>query len=302
MVRRLAPPGKTGYDALMPQRFDATLKQLVQAHPRDWLAVLHVPAAEPVEVLTPDLSTVTRFADAVLRVGDHGIVHIDFQSGPDPALPRRMLLYNALLHEAYAVPVHTVVVLLRPKAGAGLRGTVNYQLVPRRGRLAFRFEVVRVWQRPAEEWLTGELGLVPLAPLGRLPAGTRPATELRGVVDRLLDRIRHEAPPSEVAAYEAASYILTGLRVPQSVVTDLFRGVREMRESSAYQAILEEGREEGALRTARAMLLRQGRVRFKATGPDVEAAVQAINDLPRLERMGERLVTAGSWQEVLATP
>src|SRR5437764_394603 len=72
----------------MPLPFDATLKQLVQAHPRDWLEALHVPAGDPVEVLTPDLSTVTRFADTVLRVGDRGILHLDFQSGPDPALPR----------------------------------------------------------------------------------------------------------------------------------------------------------------------------------------------------------------------
>jgi len=129
----------------MPLRFDATLKQLVQSHPRDWLEALHVTAVEPIEVLTPDLSTVTRFADTVLRIGDRGIFHIDFQSGPDSGLPRRMLLYNALLHEAYALPVHTAVVLLRPAAGgAGMRGTVSYQLVPRLGRLTFRFEVVRV--------------------------------------------------------------------------------------------------------------------------------------------------------------
>src|SRR5262245_48667876 len=118
----------------MPLPFDATLKQLFQAHPRDWLDALGVPAADPVEVLTPDLSTVTRFADTVLRVGDRGLIHIDFQSGPDAALPRRLLLYNALLHEAYGLPVHTAVVLLRPQAGgASLRGTVSYQMVPRRG-------------------------------------------------------------------------------------------------------------------------------------------------------------------------
>src|SRR6516165_1075122 len=128
----------------MPLPFDATLKQLVRAHPRDWLDALGVPAGDPVEVLTPDLSTVTRFADTVLRVGDRGVLHIDFQSGPDLGLPRRLLLYNALLHEAYAVPVHTAVMLLRPGAGrAGLRGSVSYQMVPRRGRLDFRFEVIR---------------------------------------------------------------------------------------------------------------------------------------------------------------
>src|SRR5436190_21909221 len=138
----------------MPLPFDATLKQLVQAHPRDWLEALHVPVDAPVEVLTPDLSTVTRFADTVLRVGDRGILHLDFQSGPDAALPRRLLLYNTLLHEAYAVPVHTAVVLLRPGAGrAGLRGAVKYQMVPRRGRRDFRFEVVLHWELQAEDLL-----------------------------------------------------------------------------------------------------------------------------------------------------
>ena len=83
-----------------------------------------------------------------------------------------------------------------------------------------------------------------------------------------------------------------------------------MRESSTYQAILDEGREEGrekgreegALREARKMLLRLGHVKFKTLTPDVEAAIQAINDLDRLERMGDRIVTAGTWQDLLDAP
>ncbi|HEY1377268.1 MAG TPA: hypothetical protein VGF55_10765 [Gemmataceae bacterium] len=283
----------------MPLPFDATLKQLVRAHPRDWLDALGVPAAEPVEVLTPDLSTVTRFADTVLRVGDRGVLHLDFQTGPDPGLPRRMLLYNALLHEAYGVPVHTAVVLLRPRAGGGgMRGTVSYQLVPRRGRLAFRFEVVRVWQRPAEELLTGGLGLVPLAPLGRLPARVRPPAGLQGVVDRLVDRVKLEARANEAPELLTAAEILVGLRVPREQGVQLFRGVRGMRESSTYQAILDEGREDALKK----VLLRLGRGRFGAPDPAVEAEIQAITDLARLERMSERLLTAPTWQDVLTTP
>ena len=74
-----------------------------------------------------------------------------------------------------------------------------------------------------------------------------------------------------------------------------------MRESSGYQLILDEGREEGALREARKLLLRQGLLKFGAPGPDVEAAVQAIDDLARLERMSERLLTVDTWQDLLAT-
>jgi hypothetical protein len=31
---------------------------------------------------------------AIQCVGDNGVLHLDFQSGPDQALPRRMLLYS----------------------------------------------------------------------------------------------------------------------------------------------------------------------------------------------------------------
>jgi predicted transposase YdaD len=287
----------------VPLPFDATLKQLVQAHPRDWLDILHVPADAPVEVLTPDLSTVTRFADTVLRVGDRGLLHLDFQSGPDAALPRRLLLYNALLHEAYALPVHTAVVLLRSGTGhAKLRGTVGYQLVPRRGRMAFRFEVVRLWLRPAEELLAGGLGVVPLASLGQLPGGARPPKGLAGVVERLVERITREAPSNVAPELLTAAVILAGLRVKKrSQLSELFRGMRAMRESTGYQMILDEGREEGALREARKLLLQLGRLKFGAPEPDVETAIQAINDLARLERMSARLLDVTTWQDLLAT-
>jgi hypothetical protein len=74
-----------------------------------------------------------------------------------------------------------------------------------------------------------------------------------------------------------------------------------MRESSGYQLILDEGREEGALREARKLLLRLGRRKFGAPEPAVEAAVQAITDLDRLERMSDRMFDATSWQDLLAT-
>ena len=114
----------------MSKPFDATLKELVQAHPHDWLALLGVPAAGRVEVLTPDLSTVSAFADLVLRVPG-GLLHLDVQSGPDPGLAGRMLLYNVLVHDAYAEPVHTAVLLLHRRADrSDLTGTHRYELLP----------------------------------------------------------------------------------------------------------------------------------------------------------------------------
>ena len=40
-----------------------------------------------------------------------------------------------------------------------------------RGSMDFSYEVVRLWERPAEELLAADLGVAPLAMLGRLPEG-----------------------------------------------------------------------------------------------------------------------------------
>lgn len=119
--------------------------------------------------------------------------------------------------------------------------------------------------------------------------------------ERLVERITREAAPDEAAGLLSAAYILIGLKVPRPLGAQLFRGVRAMRESSTYQAILDEGREDGSLRQTRKLLLRLGNQKFGAPGPEVEASVQAINELDRLERMSDRMFTAASWDDLLAT-
>lgn len=49
-------------------------------------------------------------------------------------------------------------------------------------------------------------------------------------------------------------------------------------------------------------LLRQGRKRFSSPDAATEAALTAITDLARLERLAEAILTAGSWSDLLATP
>lgn len=79
-----------------------------------------------------------------------------------------------------------------------------------------------------------------------------------------------------------------------------------MRESTAYQAILEEGRVEGRVagqvEEAIKMLLRQGQRKFGPPSAEIETTLRSIKDLDRLERMGEEMLTAQSWQELLAIP
>src|SRR4051812_22822045 len=110
--------------------FDATLKQLVQAHVRDYEQYMGLEEFGPLQVLNVDLSTVTAATDIVRGQGDppQRIIDLNFQSGPDDALASRLLLYNTLLHHRYQVPVHSQLVLLRPAADqGGLTGKLNYE-------------------------------------------------------------------------------------------------------------------------------------------------------------------------------
>jgi predicted transposase YdaD len=286
----------------MPLPFDATLKDLVRTHPADWLAILGEPATQPVQLLTPDLSTVSAFADIVFSLGER-ILHVDFQSSADIRLPRRLLMYNTLLYDEYDLPVHSIVVLLHPRADrSDLTGTVSYEGRPGRGGLTFQFEIVRLWEVPLNVLLQGGLGTLPLTPLGQVPEGAAPEGVMPGTIGRLRERIHSEAPQGEVAKLVTAAYVLTGLRFPRDLTNQFFQGESAMMESDTYLYILEQGEAKGQIKEARKILLRQGRERFGEADENVGTVVESITDLERLERLTVRLLHVSSWQELLQTP
>ena len=83
----------------------------------------------PLRLLNVDLSTVTTAADFIVGLGDPlaEVVHFDFQSSAAAWKHADILVYNALTHAAYHVPVHSIILLLRPQAAhANLNGLVSY--------------------------------------------------------------------------------------------------------------------------------------------------------------------------------
>jgi hypothetical protein len=75
-----------------------------------------------------------------------------------------------------------------------------------------------------------------------------------------------------------------------------------MEESVTYQAIIAEGEARGAVGTLRRTILRQGTQRFGEPDDATRTAVQSMADIGRLEALALRVLSAGSWQELLATP
>jgi predicted transposase YdaD len=135
-----------------------------------------------------------------------------------------------------------------------------------------------------------------------MPAGVTLEEALPAVLRRIDEQLTREARPEDAAKLWAATFVLTGLRLTRAEALALFQGVHGMKESTTYQYILDEGRAEGAVREARKILLRQGQRRFGPPSDAISAALAAITDLERLERMSDRILEIASWQELLNTP
>jgi hypothetical protein len=299
----------------MAKPFDATLRELIENYPGDWLAPLELTATGRITVIDADLSTVTTQADKIIRVDDPEpwLLHIDLQASWEGSLDRRALKYNVLAHDRHELPVHSALVLLRPEADAtSLTGIYRYQPSHGGSEVVFHYQVVRLWQEPVERFLGGGPGVLPLAPgTPRREGGCAVAREaLPGVIRQMEVRIEAEAPPGARATLWTSTYILLGLRFPPEAAAELLRGVRDMKESSTYQAILEEGRSEGIERgrsegsvaEARRLLLLLGAARFGPPDERVRAAIEGMNSIERLEPLTIRVLDAAGWDELLAAP
>jgi len=228
--------------------FDATMKQLLDEFGSDWAGWIAprigLPANVGVDPLDVDLSTVQFAADKVFRLlpPAEGLLHLEPQSSWDGDLADRMHIYSALLYDRYKVPVYSVALLLRKDANAAnLTGRLSRVHTDGREYLRFEYDVIRIWELPCEPLMAGSSGTLPLALLtdeanGRLPE----------LVARLDNRLRAEkATEKERKLLLTSSYILLGLRYNNDVIRNAFLGVQGMKESTTYQAILKEGREEG---------------------------------------------------------
>jgi hypothetical protein len=254
-----------------------------------------------VKLLNVDLSTVTTAADLILGLGEpvEEIIQLDFQSSAAASKHADLMVYNALLFAHYHVPVHTVVILLRPEAAhANLNGLIRYAPRPERGSMDFSYEVVRLWERPAEELLAADLGVAPLAMLGRLREGLSLEDGLATVAQQVVERLTREAPPERAQKLVTDAFLLAGLRVRRDAAARIFRGVRVMHESDTYLAIFDEGQE----KCAREAILIFGEERIGPPDESLRVQLHAVTDLPRLKRMIRRAARAASWQEILDTP
>jgi predicted transposase YdaD len=289
----------------MNKPFDVVLKVMVEAGPEGWPAVLNLPQG-PLTVLDADVAALSGAADKVLHVATDPpyVLHLEFFAGHDTArAPTKLRWYNAVLDQRHDVPVHSVAVLLRPESDSPrLTGELVRRLPQLAPHVVFRYGVLRVWQQPPERFLSGSLGLLPLAPVSAVTE-----QQLPDVIEQMKTRLRKRSARALAGELWTATWILLGLRYSGELAQQLLRGITAMEESVTYQHIIKlgeaKGRAEGRVEGVRETLVRTGTKQFRSP-PDeaTRGLINAIDDVERLEQLAERVLDVRSWEELLQPP
>ena len=307
------------------QPFDTAAKELIWEDPAAWLARFGIGPPGLVQIIESEATTLAATADKVIKVLSNPpyLVNIELQSSHETNLVRTMWMRQTLLDYRHDLPVLTVLVLLRKEANSPrLSGEYVRKLPDGTLTNRYAYKVVRLWREKPEAFLEAGPALAPLAPLAAVTEA-----ELPDLVRRMAERINRE-PPLRASKLWTATFLLMGLRYPDTLTVRLLEGVASMRESTTYQWILKEGREEGIkqgiqegrqegrqeglqeglhegrVTEARRLLLHLGVRRIGNPPPKAKAAVDRIDQIERLELLIDRIHDAEvtSWNQLLKTP
>lgn len=228
----------------MPGPWDDVVKELLRKSPKqfaEWLIAegLFV-AALSVELKRRDTRI---YADALFRVRWYEqdiLLHIEFQKRKDPSMAERLLEYSVQASRAYNnLPVYSCVIYL-VKDGEVPQPPFLRVLPNGREIIRFDYESIQLWKIPAEVIL--RTGLTGLFPLLTLTEGGKTTEVLDAMIEAL---VVVEQKDLLVLAYTLASLVFTSdadikmLKRRFAMLGDI------LRDTWAYQEIMEEGREEG---------------------------------------------------------
>jgi predicted transposase/invertase (TIGR01784 family) len=236
---------------------DDFCKQLVARHPASisrWLLGLtgsvpatpagEQPASAPGcatdwQLLDRELSSEPLHADSVVLLPASGnrseapILHLEFQTRPDPLMAERMLDYWIRLHRRFRRPVQQVVLHLKPTRSPLAR--IEHLAI---GRTRHHFTSLRLWEQdPAP--LLADPALLPLAVLARPPAAAP-----EQLLSQVRQRLQTLADPDQRRRTTSGCQLLAGLTFSQDVIQRLL-AMSILEDSSVYQYIVRKGLEEG---------------------------------------------------------
>jgi predicted transposase/invertase (TIGR01784 family) len=278
--------------------FDSVAKFQIEQYPADFAAWL---LGEPIALtkLQPtELSIEPIRADSlILLQSDTLVLHCEFQTDPDLTMPFRMADYRLRVYRKFPDKAMKQVVIYLRTTGSAEVFKNSFQA----GRLNHEFDVIRIWEEPAEMFLTSP-GLWPYAVLGK-------TTDQAGIL-RQVSTLIEDLPRNQQSNLIAVTSVMAGLKLNGTVIQRLMRSDL-MKESVIYQEILAEGLAEGlaqgeAIGTTKGLIAGErsiiSKLLTKKLGILPINAQTIINELPldRLEALGDALLDFDRLDDLLA--
>jgi hypothetical protein len=236
--------------------YDQAFKFIVEQDPESLLILLGAitPDEHPViELLPREISVPALLPDQPYRVvssrGER-IVHLEAWTYWEQAVPHRMAEYGPLHWFKYRLPVESYVLLLTPH-GCPVRPPRTGSIEAGDTRMRTRFRLIKLWAFSARQALaSGRRALLPFVPLMK---GQRKELET-GV--EALRAIQNESLRRETALHFV---MLGGLRYDRFDLLEMIGrkgmiSLEQLRDSSFYQFILEEGEAKGREEVLKSML------------------------------------------------
>lgn len=220
-------------------------------------------------------------ADALILLQSSDVVlHLEFQTQPDEAIPFRMADYRLRVHRRYPNKDMRQLVIYLKSTGSELVRQNTFNI----SGMRHEFEVIRLWEQPYSELLQFP-GLLPLAVLGRTDDRTQTLREISSLIDNLSDR-------REQSNIAAATSLLAGLVLKKDVISAVLRE-EIMQDSVIYQDIKAQGVQEGKA----GLVLRQLKRRIGEIEAKDEIRINGLS-VEQLEALGDALLDFSSYDDL----
>jgi hypothetical protein len=283
---------------------DSPLKRLVSTFITGFAAWLLKTQVREVRPLNIELPGETLAVDQVFRVvladGRQVILHIEFQGRRShPPMPWRMLEYISRLAGTYRLELLSVVFYVGRGAGADDTGHHQVQSPTGSATLLWQYEVIRLWQMPAEALLALDSTAL-LALVGQTQVA-QPEVVFTAVVARLRQEPDRERQRQLLTALLA---LITEEEWIHMVERALELEDELLAESPFLWRIREEGRTAGSLTAWQRAILETLAVRFtfpEAVRDSVEQHLATITDEAHLVTLHTVAVQSAQLADFLAS-
>lgn len=224
------------------------------------------------------------------------VVHFEIERDWQSTMPRRLFEYASAAVVETALPVSSIVILLKP-GGRPPAGTGVHRIPGVSGdTFVFHYHVVPLWRLDARR-MRGQLGL----------AGAPFCVAMHGadeeLVRELVDEVRADTGLSdeERATIMQLLYLVTAAMLGRETARRIFHMESIIQDPNIQELVREwedKGRVEGRAEEARALLLKVLALRSLPVTPDVRARIDGEPDVARLEAWLEAAVTASAIGDV----